>query len=517
MRKVILKFTTLGLLGFSVVATQSQASDQLATLAQLESQLEDRAKKIIYAIDNKAVVIVKVKTKEKNMNLPGLGMREGTDIPVIIESSTINIDVYSALQPFPRDFDSILRRGLRLKSSDIRISYRQIPDSLKTAHADAESAVQEAKDTEIAAASERSRTLVESSTSNIAAQIFPVFVYFCIGVTALALLLTWLLRGGLSSGLASLEKALQALVQNSSKQSSPQEFRESTTKTPRRGEFHSLESKLQNQSKVDAISNLETASLVSLFADAYWCEEDQYASYLWAKLDSPKRSEVIEESPLPQGYYSYISSLDPEELNFHAHPWYLRPALGSATVSNLDLVSALKSSPGFYSAVSPMRKPHLKIPLKARLQWIEASSRSKEMQDLDSILPKTKSPLRILPQSESVIELSLEDEEFLFASIDGMPRNNIDVCQSWVWAKVLRPDERQSIWSDYTAQEIAEALEAPTVFVQWLLAELPKTKSELISAYIQKVAPSKESPIYKEIFSRIRELALKTEEQRKAA
>lgn len=275
---------------------------------------------------------------------------------------------------------------------------------------------------------------------------------------------------------------------------------ENINQVPRGMAPESQKSSALHSSEPMAISNeaahleLSTESLVELFADCYWCEEDAFAHWLWKNLSLDQKKQTISAWPLLKKYSLYFVSLPPEAANYHQHPYYMAPEF-LAWASQEVLQKELKNNPDLWLRLSPMRQIRLQIPIAEKLRIVKKG-------DLSNTLPKMSAPSkeRVLPMQAALGDLSFEDESTILKKPDMISSELRGQLKSLVWLSLQKPEFIQETLSRFDALSLATAWTGSPEVLQILEKQLPEKKVKLLLSYKDKVTPSKKSETYMQLF-----------------
>ncbi len=240
-----------------------------------------------------------------------------------------------------------------------------------------------------------------------------------------------------------------------------------------------------------ALKNLDLNFLKEVFADCYWSHEDGYAHWLWKNIESTQKTTLITQLPLLKDYSLYFVELEPTELSYHEHPYYLEP-LGLLYTSQEDLSDEVKKDFSLWHFLSPMRQQTLPLSLEERLKAMQTKPDGKK----PKLSEKKQSPLRTLETKLSWGELSTDDEKTLFSHPDMVPVSMRENIHSLVW--LAQKDEAfiQKALSRYDARSLASAWVGPEEVLIKLQAQLPEKKLKLLLTYKEKLTPTRNSAIY---------------------
>jgi hypothetical protein len=240
-----------------------------------------------------------------------------------------------------------------------------------------------------------------------------------------------------------------------------------------------------------SLKKLGLSSLKELFADAYWCRDDAYASWLWKNIESEQKSELLAQLSFMKSYSLFFVDIGPRELSYHEHPYYLDP-MGLLWISQEDLSAQVRLNYSHWHFLSPMRQQNLPLTLEERLTAVQTKPDTRK----PNFESRPPSELRVLEAKLSWGELSSEDESALFNHPEMVPaamRNNI---HSLVWLAQKDDTFIQKALAKYDARTLAAAWVGPDGVLKKLEAQLPEKKLKLLLNYKEKMIPSRHTEAY---------------------
>ncbi len=237
-------------------------------------------------------------------------------------------------------------------------------------------------------------------------------------------------------------------------------------------------------------SGLETFSVesaIALLSDCYWCHQDAYAAWLWARLSPSVRSAALERWKLGRTYVKSLSAVVPLPQGHHTHPSYLKPW-------DLSLVSLegceqwLRKNPGAWHALTPLRQGHIRLPLEERLRLEATAPNEKEFS-----LPSAHGAERILVPQLEILHLNDEDELALLQNPSFVPTELRKQVLSLAWVALLDQAERVALLTPIPAKDLAEVWMGPPQILESIEAGLSAKKIKAVRAHLPLVTPSRQS------------------------
>lgn len=248
------------------------------------------------------------------------------------------------------------------------------------------------------------------------------------------------------------------------------------------------------------MKDLNIESLEEIFMDCYWCEEDEYASFLWTKLDISRKSKILSRNKLMGDYANYISNLEGIDTGNINETYYFNP-LGLGSIDNEGLTKLIKKYKSVFHLLPKVRVANLKIDASEKrvlmLTKFSKQDTELELQNINWDEYKTTRS-RSFDSSHVFYFESLEEEEKFFDE-GKVDFTLVKSFPSLVWLTYLREDDILDILDPFTAKELAIAWEGPENVLIKLESVLPEKKVELLKSYQSQVESKRESPIFMEI------------------
>lgn len=252
--------------------------------------------------------------------------------------------------------------------------------------------------------------------------------------------------------------------------------------------------------------DLTSESLNEIFMDCYWAQEDEYAAYLWSKLDVSTKSRILASNKRMGEYANYISNLSGHDAKYINETYYFNP-LSLGDISNEKLTELVKKYQSIFHLLPKIRISHLKIDAtekrKLMLKKYSKQDTEFELQSINWDEYKTTES-RSFDSSYVFYFESLEEEEKFFneGKIDF---SLVQSFPSLVWLTYLREDDILDILQPFTAKELSVAWEGPENVLSKLEKVLPEKKIELLKSYQQHVSPDRRSTIFNDILKKTAE------------
>ncbi|MGZ3745381.1 MAG: hypothetical protein ACXWRA_16380, partial [Pseudobdellovibrionaceae bacterium] len=260
------------------------------------------------------------------------------------------------------------------------------------------------------------------------------------------------------------------------------------------GGGHRKDSEPSYAAEKNSLELMSAISLRALLSDAYWCERDRYAAWVWSCLSPLKKIELLESWGPFESYVGYLSRIEPEEDRFHLDPAYLKPQ-PCHKVSNKDIMNVLKTNKAVWLSLSQMRRQNLPLALRERIDFSKWTPTENQGAQVSKLWGTLNSPLRALPAQLGINSLTEQDELVLMENpeiVTGSLRRQLP---SLVWVALLPKPEREKLLQKIPAQSLAEVWVGPQKALQLILEVLPEKKRELLHDYAKKIEPMRESPL----------------------
>lgn len=245
-------------------------------------------------------------------------------------------------------------------------------------------------------------------------------------------------------------------------------------------------------SEASDVTSLSVEALEALMTDCYWCGHDTYASWLWSVMSPEQRNAIFSSVKLDREYLKFIQALPKERYEDHLDPIYLNPP-ALHHVSQQDLARWVEGFlPGF-QLLSPLRQATLPISLKTRLAC--ASEVIDEKTKVPGF-PEKKSQKRNIKKIHKFADPTFEDETTILHNPTMVKEEIRPQLKTLVWL-ALRPLEyRKMVFTQYSAEQLAEAWHGSPEVLARLAEALPDKKRQMLEGYLRSIPPNKKSPVF---------------------
>lgn len=440
----------------------------------LETALQDRLQAIFKIYDGSAKVLVHLEYKNFQGKLPGANIGDVEHVaPDHIESMDIlkaSIDIYTSLDEVPEEAKEALRTALPIKDKkkiDLKIN------KYDTSHVNTTTKPVEVKDL-AGIVREAIDGVTKIAGIFLGACLFLFFIFIHFQNTRrtremrdqfrfLAAAIGEAGGGGGSMPSFSAQKAAAAASSEPSVHSS----------MPGDKPFE----------------HWPVGSIKELMADAYWCDLDGYAHWLWKEFSSSQKYELLNLLPFLKDYCAHFVEVTATPQGFHEHPYYLEPQ-NLATVSQEDLGRAVKKDIGLWHIISPMRRQGLPFNLQEKVEAVQSSPSKADK------MPSSKSSLRTLETKPAWGDITSSDELVLYENPDMVPIQMRKHIRSLVWLAKKDTEYVRQVLAKYDARSLASAWVGPDDILKVLESGLPEKKLKLLQTYKSKMEPSRTSEVY---------------------
>ncbi|MBS1970341.1 MAG: hypothetical protein JSU04_08530 [Bdellovibrionales bacterium] len=470
MRNIMKHFLLLVLLTGSAVTAQADLLDRM----RLEDTLKNRIEDAFRLYDPKAKALIRFDYKTFSGTLPGTSIEtQGQVNPYNIDSGDINrvtIEIFTDLEETPAEAKDYVLRVIPIEKSKVFVEYKklktQFPKDIPRPHLDPEALSTIAHDT-------------MSTMAKTMGAIFGGCMLLCFGF----------MFHQNSKKLKEFKSQIQLLTTALSENASgPAPTPVAATKAQGSSAYGGGGG---GSKEFGSLKNLQLESLKEIFADCYWCREDAYAHWLWKNIEGAQKKSLMEQFSLMKDYSLYFVTIQPHEMSYHEHPFYMDPQ-SLLWTSQEDLSAQIRKDFSLWHFVSPMRQQNLPLSLEERLQAVQTKPEGKK----SSFDSKQQSPHRVLETKLSWGEISSEDEAALYSHPEMVPVSLRENIQTLVWLAQKDDAFIQKTLSRYDARSLASAWVGPEAVLKKLEAQLPEKKLKLLLNYREKTAPSRHSDVY---------------------
>lgn len=245
----------------------------------------------------------------------------------------------------------------------------------------------------------------------------------------------------------------------------------------------------------ETISGLPTPSVLSLFTDCYWTENDGYAHFLWSRLTVNQREELLKNWTLDSSYFNYLMEVPETSLSYHLNPFYLNSKPQFETINQVHLYELLEKTEKLVSELSPMRWESLSMPLIKRVELSSFRNQERSLSAVPTI--NKKSEKRALETKLRITSVSLEDEEVIWKNPSLVPVSLRSEIPTLIWLALAQDSERKKVLNDLDARQLAEAWVGPLEVLAILESDLAPKKLEMVKYFSTSSEPSRDSDSFK--------------------
>lgn len=243
-------------------------------------------------------------------------------------------------------------------------------------------------------------------------------------------------------------------------------------------------------------------SLEEVIMDCYWCEQDNYAAYIWKSLDNLRKTKLIEKNSRIISYVSHLQSITEKNLNFINHAYYLSP-LPLNSIDNEGLTRLVRKYNSIFHQIPEIRINSLLISLSEKKSLLlkkyskedsDTEFKNINWQEYEVTYNKNFKP-------NHTFEFQSIEEEQDFFDENNYDYSLVNTFPSLVWTSMLPEKEIIDILERFTAKELAIAWIAPKNTIEILESYLPEQKVELMKSYSEKLNANRNNIIFNEIIS----------------
>lgn len=488
-----LKYSTLlflFLIGFTQ-SSWSASSSSASMQVDLELKIQEKIRSLVKPLDPHAQILVNVKIEDISTPLPAMNMdvysldavspTEGISMDDI---EMVNIKIISRFKEFPPQLKQIINESVGITENKRKIVFEPFDEQTVQSIAEV--------DNRMAAPLLSFLDEAKKAAGNFSGPSFMVTVgalalIFLFGAVSLVLVL----RMVHSTLMSSFNKLIVAIGEKESfGGQSSQNFIDVGPKA--KALPSAKQGLLGDSNEQSQIAGLQPVSLCALIADCYWCEEDEYASWVWNQMSYPQRSMVLESLPFLATYVSWLSNVEPVKMHsFHRHPYYLKPESINQT-SQHDVHATVQKTPSLWHALSPMRRSHLDLSVSERLSF---QSSPPFVGALSGLMPESKP--RGLTLSLDIKALTDKDDLAIMENVDLVPHEYRASFPTLAWLTFLTHQQREEIFSKLSAQDISRAWCGPQKLLKNLESAVGEKKMKLVASFVSRQMGERSSDSYK--------------------
>ena len=438
----------------------------------LEEGFRVRIREVVKVFDPQAQVLVQFSYNGYQGNLPGTSLQYDSNvIPTNIEKrdlASIDVRIYANKNSFPKEVNDLIYGTLPIEKSKVHIQYQEMK------------AIPIIENNMISpeALDKTLQKVVKDLGYQFAGILSVAFVIGILVMLVLSIRRNRQFAGEVDRIVESL-KDLQWIGSGGNNNSS------ASASISHRDV--SDESRFLSGSGGVSFSVYNLSSLKAMISDCYWAEKDEYASWIWKKMDFNQRSELLGALPFIEGYSRYLSEIPAVPFPHFDHAYYVKPFEMSMT-SQEDLAQFTRSMPVVWNLISPLRQSCLPLRLEEKLDCLKSSS--------GIILQNPIFPVSV-PRDLFVMgswgDLSVEDEVSLLKNPQVVPIALRGQIKSLVWLSLLPEEEIRAKLEQVDAKSLASAWVGPEEMLDRLESFLPERKKELLRNYRQRITAQRDS------------------------
>lgn len=438
----------------------------------LEEGFRVRIREVVKVFDPQAQVLVQFSYNGYQGNLPGTSLQYDSNvIPTNIEKrdlASIDVRIYANKNSFPKEVNDLIYGTLPIEKSKVHIQYQEMK------------AIPIIENNMISP--EALDKTLQKVVKDLGYQFAGILsVAFVIGI--LVMLVLSIRRNRQFAG--EVDRIVESLKDLQWIGSGGNNNNSASASISHRDV--SDESRFLSGSGGVSFSVYNLSSLKAMISDCYWAEKDEYASWIWKKMDFNQRSELLGALPFIEAYSRYLSEIPAVPFPHFDHAYYVKPFEMSMT-SQEDLAQFTRSTPVVWNLISPLRQSCLPLRLEEKLDCLKSSS--------GIVLQNPIFPVSV-PRDLFVMgswgDLSVEDEVSLLKNPQVVPIALRGQIKSLVWLSLLPEEEIRAKLEQVDAKSLASAWVGPEEMLDRLESFLPERKKELLRNYRQRITAQRDS------------------------
>jgi hypothetical protein len=469
---------------------------------------------LVREVDASAYVIVKATEKKRTgkVRMPGTPFILN-DVEIAGSGgdagyARINVTVFSTYGTLPKGAQSILRRVAENYAEKVELTVESLPADFLAAQNKLSSDIRKESHSSTGEAKAWEKKFAEVLTQiseliqkgkQLASELsqieFKSAKFIALGVviasSLLFLLLVALLIGMqrrrntlLETGLNGVKSALEQGGHGSAQEQRPTIAQASAPHAQIQAASFSNDGK--------SLAAIPEDGVLALLSDCYWSHQDNYGAFLWRRISAERKISLLKRMPALNDYGRFLVGHAEEDLGMDQDPRYLQP-LPLWNLDMMELTEFTRSNPGIISRLSPLRLSALSLRPTERIA-LYASSEIVQGQ-LTPSLPETKSPARPLKQA-LLIEIHSDEDELEILGMQGISLAIIAQVPSLGWLLQLPAENIAEILKSLSARDIASAWIGPSSILNEISKHIAEKKLEMMKSQLERVMPSRESPVF---------------------
>jgi hypothetical protein len=484
--KTIIAPTILTLLVFA----QSAYAE---TWYQIESSIESRIAKLVHYVDRDAIVVVKGQLKNDTIALPGVTSKD-VNISAFAymrefkahDLSAIQITIYSKESQFPTWIQDEIEKIGRV--SGVKTSIDIVQRDVQVMDANTLDGVTKSF--------ERTEKNITQFFEKVQVFVFSGAAFLLVLMGAFVALIAHVIKKNIGYQLQGLREIHEDTAGGSNAMMSAGSSANALADQSSAANVSAKSIEDSQGTLAQALRSLSPESSVALMADAYWSQEDEYASWIWTHFSQSQKRLLLDTWEPGFAYAEYLCSVTPMPRNYHLHPIYEQASELNMT-SNIDLVELLKSREDMWFNISPLRREHLTMDFNLLLstQRLEGQRGNGERSRSGGVKKDyPKSHVRKLNLGLKKIELSEKEEALLPSLSANLTMEQKRQFPSWVWLNKHSDEYCKDLLSKYSAQELASCWVGPADVMTRMSNLMPERKRKIVLSISQNGEPRRLTP-----------------------
>ena len=453
----------------------------------IEAKLEKRIQQILSSIDSHVQVYVKVEMKQINSPLPGISSDKSyistnalTDRVDFNDVNKINVNIIGSLDKLPDWMLKELKSTVNLVQTPMNFSYQQYDLNFLS---------EIEKQNPLLKASEQIQKSIMKDFNNKANVFILLFMSGIIIFSATLFMIALKIKKTLINQTQYLAEQLN---QNESGSNSIIDLSQNdSTRIP---------NEIQNSiGYANKLQNMSYEAILSLMSDCYWTHNDTYAHFIWQNISYEQQIRLLNSVDYFHDYSEYFITLGSQDLGEASHPFYFRSHSSLTFVSQQEIEKQLKPNPSLWHQLSPLRQKCLKLNIEDKMKCLQSPLKNNAQ---FSIINNQSSEYRKLPKTQTLSELSLDDEISILENPNLISFEMKSQIHTLIWFSKLDLEKRKEILSHLSAEDIAMAYIGPDEVLGSIHEAISEKKFKLVQSISHRIRPNRKSESYKYIFEK---------------
>jgi hypothetical protein len=248
-----------------------------------------------------------------------------------------------------------------------------------------------------------------------------------------------------------------------------------------------------NSSENSSFQKIPDHSLLALWSDCYWTENDEYAHFVWNQLSWNQKEFLLKTWAPSFGYMKYVTSLETKDLGLENDPAYLLK-MNMENLSTDDLSSEVVKNNSLWKFISQIRRNSLNFNLEMQKKCTEAKPMAvKEFNFKNSL------NFRNFNLNNEMLYPSLKEEEALYSNPKKLNPSEKLRLNSLLLVAWMPAEARAQLFSQYSATDLASAWSGPEALLNDISKSLPELKLVLLNSYVKQFKADRNSESFKSL------------------